>query len=347
MNRKKWMLVLILPVVLLISLLSAGLLLAKEDNEKDEGLTNYYDVSVNKGIAYVSYHQGKPVLNLFNEETNKNQKIIEIENDKRIVDPSFSADGKLLAFVVQSKDMENNPFSSVQVIDLETNKERELFSNQDLVTEVEFGRKDTSLFFLGAGTFTNYSPITGKRPHDFDIFEYSFETEGIEKLTDTKKYSMTSLVVSGDSTALYFQSDDDSEAKSAEEIFQMKQRIFSVSLDHPEQYSVFSDVEKETDIFDFAFTPDGKNFIYQAIANPDTGDTFQYELYLYSLESQEEKQLTYLESYASHPVISFDGQTLYFMVDSNFGKDNQEKWHFYKMDLKKRKADEIKLPFSN
>ncbi|WP_462412955.1 TolB family protein [Neobacillus sp. Marseille-QA0830] len=346
MNRKKWMLVLSVPALLLVSLLSAGLLLAKEDNEKDEGLTNQYDVSENNTIAYVSYKQGKPILNLFKNENDESQKILELENDKRILDPSFSADGKLLAFVVASKDMENHPYSSVQVIDLETQKARELFSNKDLVTEVEFGRNGESLFFLGAGTFTNYSPITGKRPHDFDIFEYSFDSKGIEKLTDTKKYSMTSLVVSGDDSTLYFQSDDDSEAKNADEIFQTKQRVFSVSLDHPEQYNVFSDSEKETDIFDFSFTPDGKNLIFQSVANPDSGGTFQYELYSYSMENKEEQQLTKMGSYASHPIVAADGEIVYFMVDAKFGKDNDGEWHLYKMDLNERNPDEISLPSS-
>ncbi|WP_042461528.1 PD40 domain-containing protein [Neobacillus dielmonensis] len=343
MNRKKWLIVLCVPALLLISLLTAGVLLAKEDTEKDEGLTNQYDVSVNKTIAYVTYQLGTPVLNVYNEENNERQTIVKLENDKRILDPSFSADGKLLAFVVQNKDMENDPFSSVRVIDLETKKTRELFSNKDLVTEVEFGKNDTSLFFLGAGTFTNYSPITGKRPHDFDIFQYSFTTEAIEKLTDMKKYSMTSLVVSGDGSMLYLQSDDDSQAKTAEEIFDTKQRIFSISLEDPGHY-VVSEPDKNLDIFDFAFTPDGKHLIYQAIANLESGGTFQYELYSYDFETKEGKQLTNMESYASHPVVAAEGQTVYFMVDSKFGKDNNGEWHLYKLDLEEKNPVEVFLP---
>ena len=107
--------------------------------------------------------------------------------------------------------------------------------------------------------------------------------------------------------------------------------------------SVISDPEREVSIFSFTITPDGNEFIFQSISNPDEGGIFEYELYKYNLDTKEEKQLTYYGKHVSDPVVSADGNTIYFMLDSNFAKGDSD-YHLYKMNIDGEQGVEIRLP---
>lgn len=72
-------------------------------------------------------------------------------------------------------------------------------------------------------------------------------------------------------------------------------------------------------------------------------NTILYELYKYNLESKEEKQLTHFGENVGHPVVSSDGETIYFMMDKNFAKGDPE-YHLYKMGIDGKQAREIVLP---
>ena len=105
------------------------------------------------------------------------------------------------------------------------------FREPGLVTELAFDPKDSELlFYLQAATFTNYSPIAGERPHDFDVHSIHLKDNVQTKYTDLKKYSMQSLQVSATDESVYVQMDDDENVQTAEDVFISKQRIFEIPL---------------------------------------------------------------------------------------------------------------------
>ncbi|MDZ5473595.1 hypothetical protein SM124_17910 [Bacillus sp. 31A1R] len=347
MVKKKTLVILfLLLVAITIGLIVAGLFLNKTENEKLQGLSQYYDVSSKNTIAYVMYRDGIPALRLYNKDEAINAEAIKLTSEQMILDPSFSPDGSTLAFISTFKDMKSELKSSVHLLDLRTQEIRELFNVPYIVTEIEYSPIGNSLFYLQAGTFENYSPIASERPHDMDILEYDLVQENHTQITNLKKYNMNSLTIAPDAKSVYVVMDDDADAETAEEIFNTKQRVFNISFDHPENPTIASDIEREEDIFSFTFTPTGNEMIFNSISNVDSGDTFQYELYRYNVDTKEEKQLTNLESYSTDPVIGHDGKTIYFMVDQNFGKRTPQ-YHLYKMTMDGNGLEEITLPNIN
>lgn len=123
----------------------------------------------------------------------------------------------------------------------------------------------------------------------------------------------------------------------------MNQRIFEIPMEKPDEMKVISDPNREVDVFTFDITPNEKEMIFQSISNYDEGGTFKYELFKYNIGSKEEKQLTYFGKHASDPIITDDGQTVYFMLDSNFAK-GEPVYHLYKMSSSGDNIKEIELP---
>lgn len=346
MKKKYLMILLIILLFITLSLVAMGLILDKTENEKQNGLADQFDVSSQNTFAYVNYANGKPQLFLYNEENAIDELVVELDEHTMIIDPSFSTDGSILAFVSTNKDKEKELTSTVHFLDLRSKEISDVFTDESTITEVEFKPDGSSLLYLRAGTFENYSPITGKRPHDFDVYEFDLDTSSHERKTDLSQYSIHSLQVSPDGKKVYLQRDDDSSVETAEDSFMARQRIFEIPLEYPEEMKVISDPEREVDVFSFTITPTGNEMIFQSISNPDSGGTFEYELFLYHLDSKKERQLTHLSKHASNPVVGADGKTIYFMLDTNFGNGGPVNY-LYKISFTGDQIEEIILPGSS
>ncbi len=346
MKKKNLMFLIVSLCSLTVALVVLGIFFNKTENEKQNGLSNHYDVSVQNSIAYVVYKEGKPQLFLHNEGGSMDTVVAEYDEEAMILDPTFSKNGSILAYITTNKDKETELISTVHFYNMEKKEITDVFTDPSTITEIEFKPDLSSLLYLRAGTFENYSPITGKRPHDFDVYEFNLNEKSHEQKTNLQQYSIYSLNVSPSGDRVYSGRDDDSDVKTAEDSFQVKQRIFEIPLDHPEGMSVISDPEREVSIFSFTITPDGNEFIFQSISNPNDGGIFKYELYRYNLDTKEEKQLTHFGEHVGDPVVSVDGRTIYFMLDRNFAKGDPD-YHLYKMNIDGEQSEEIVLRYSN
>lgn len=331
----------ILLCMMLGSLLFFNQWMDSRNNESKAGLTGHFDVSLQETIAYVTYEDGKPEIRLYDSANSMDSKIIELEDDKFILDPTFSNNGTTLIYIATNKDLEAELKSSVRQYDLESRVDRELFSVPFAITEIEFSPKGESLFYLQADVFQNYSPIASKRPHDYDVYEYKFSENQSIRHTNFKKYSMNSLKITGDGKSVFVQMLDDAHVETAEDSFNTIQRIFQIPLEQPTNLKVISDPNRQVDIFDFVFVPNENEIIYQSISNKDSGGIFQYELYKYNSETKEEQQLTHLKEYAANPKISAPYK-IYFMVDRRFGEREAE-YHLYVMNVDGTDVKKIKL----
>src|SRR5690625_756144 len=137
---------------------------------------------------------------------------------------------------------------------------------------------------------------------------------------------------------------DDEDADSADEIFDAKQKIFQIPLDHPNELTIISDENREAEIYDFTLLPRDKGIIFQSASNYAADDTFKYELYFQDLEGKEEIQLTELEEYTGRPIFSKNDEKIYFIVDKAFAKKHPD-YYLYKMDKDGKNIEEIQLKY--
>ena len=322
-----------------IAFIVLGLVFEKDENEKQNGLTGIYDVSIDGSIAYVAFDQGKAGIYLLD---GNEKPVIELPVDQTILDISFSKDGKKLAYVVSDKEMSRSSKSEVHLLQMETLADQLVFHEKALITELAFDPKDSELlFYLQAETFTNYSPVAGERPHDFDVHSIHLKENEHTKYTDLKKYNMQSLQVSATNESVYIQMDDDEHVQSAEDVFASKQRIFEIPLAAPDEKFVISDPAGEEDLYDFHLLPEREEIVYQAVGGTGPNGIFEYELFSYNWKTHETKQLTNLKEHASKPVAGPDNR-IYFLVDRQFG-ERQPLYQLYRMSEEGKDIEEVLL----
>lgn len=299
-----------------------GNMFAKEDYEKQNGLSDVFAVSSKGKLAFVQYRDGKPMLFIADDNGEMQELIDEKSEQHTISYLSFSVDGTKLVYVVNKKDLENNVTELFEYNLNDYTKQQILLQEENIITQAIFAPDGENLYLLSAGTFENYSPIARKNPHNFNIFRFNLKTKQLEQLTDLDSYSIGSLAVSRNGEKLYFTQADMSDDASAEEIFSSKQQIFEMELSNPDKLSVLKTIDQ--DIFDFAFSPDEKEIVFQAVAGENHRGIFMYELFSYNFETKKAKQLTHLNEFAGRPIFASDGSKVYFIVNFNFAGNKEE-----------------------
>lgn len=344
---RKSIVLLLLPILAItILLIIFGFVFQKSDDEKQQGRTSIFDVSANGTIAYVAYDKGKAGIYLKRDEETFDNPVLQLNTEQSIYDIVFTPDGSSLAFVSANKDVQTRLESSVKLLSLQTLTAEELFTDSALVTELAFDPQNQDmLFYLRAGTFENYSPIARAYPHEFDLYSYQRSSKSHRQFTELSKYSINSLTISPEGNSAYVQMPDDTHVETAEDTFEMKQRIFQIPLDGPKDMSVLSNENWEKDIYDFVIIPDQHAMIFQSVCQTGEEGIYEYELFYYDWDNGEEKQLTYLKEHASRPMISPQNDKVYFMVDKQFGKRKAD-YHLYRMDIDGENMEEVTLDIS-
>ena len=331
-------LLLILSSILLVTvvLIGIGILFNKDDNQKQQGLTDIYALSSDGEVAYVSYDKGQATINL-----NDQHELVQLPVEKEIADLIFSEDGTHLAYIVRNKDLENTTSSYIHMLELDSQNDELIYESENIITEIAFDPKNPEkLFYIQADDYTNYSPIASRRPHDFDIHSYDLNEKLHVKHTDLKEYGMASLEISAEKDSVYVQMNDYADNETAEETFESKERIFEISLDTPDEKTVISSPVEE-DVYDFILNPEKHSIIYQAVAGAADSGTYEYELFSLNWETNEVVQLTTLKKSTSKPLLGPEDK-IYFMVDRKFA-EREADYHLYRMNQDGSGVEEIQL----
>ena len=322
-----------------IFLIVLGFVFAKDENEKQNGLSAIYDVSLDGSVAYVAFENG--AAGIYIPDKNEGP-VVQLPVEQTILDIGFSIDGKKLAYVVTDKEMNSESGSAVHILHMDTFADQFVFREPALITELAFDPKDSEmLFYLQAETFTNYSPIAREHPHDFDVHSFHLKDHVQKKYTDLKKYNMRSLQVSPTDEIVYVQMDDDEHVQTAEELFAARQRIFEIPLQAPDQKTVISNPTGQEDVYDFVLLPEREEIVYQAVGGTGPNGIFEYELFSYNWKTYETKQLTNLKSYTAKPIMGPESQ-VYFLVDRQFGGRLPD-YEIYKMTADGKDVQEVLL----
>jgi len=339
MEKRNLTIIMTVVISLTIGLIVLGLIFNKSELEKINGFTGEFAISKDGTIAYVNYNEGEPELYLSN---NPHRPIITLDATKEITDLVFTPADSALFYIVNNKEIDSeNLGSTVFEVNINSLKINEVFTEEKLITEITFDPKDeTVLFYLRAGTFENYSPIARAYPHDFDIFSYSLDKKETTRHTSFEKYDMNSLQISDKEHIAYIQMTDDFDAETADELFEMKQKIFEISLEKPENVKVISESGVEQDIYDMFYIYEYETIIFQAVGSTSEKGIFEYELFALDLNENKKTQLTFLKEYTEHPVYSAHDDKIYFIVDKKFAKSYPE-YYLYRMNRDGSEMEEV------
>lgn len=304
----------------------------------NQGLARVMDVSPDdKQIAFSYYKDGVAAIYTSNLDGSNVKKFVEMKNVS-LLHPKFSTDGKKLLFLASPKGKENKE-QNLYVVDRDGKNKKQLTSTGDLVTDAVFSPDNQTIFYLQAGVFKNYSPIAGKRPHEYDL--YSINSNGAEKkqITNKKEYGMFDISVSTDGKSLWFTKNTDDEESQA---------LFNTSLDGKDTLNKFLPKDKigTPDMYDVALSKDNQQIVFSAVSTSSKDTTYEYELFSMDLATKQTEQLTNLKSYALSPVYLHKENKIFFLEDKSERKDNS-KLEMYTMDIGNKQITKIDLSVGN
>lgn len=342
---KRHSLIIILAIVssITIILVILGFKFSKTEMEKINGFSGLFTISENGDIAFANYNKGETEVYLHGKENNP---ILTLDAKKEITDMIYSPDGTALYYIVNDKELTQSSKleSVIYFIDINSLQQKELLRENKLLTEITFDPKDEDiLFYLGAEIFENYSPIARAAPHDFDIYSYSIKENDITRHTEFKKYSIDSLQVSHTEHIVYVQMADDFDAETADDIFEMKQKVFEIPLENPEKLNIVSDGAGVTDdIYDMFYIYQYDIIVFQAVSQTGADGIYKYELFELDLQNNKNTQLTYLTEHAAQPTYSAHDDQIYFIVDKQFAKQHSD-YYLYRMNRDGSDIEELHL----
>lgn len=104
--------------------------------------------------------------------------------------PVFSPKGDKVIFLSKGLSSETSDLCS---INLDNKQIKKLTDGKVYVTEAAFLSNGEKILYTGAGTITNYSPMTRKAPHDIDLYSMDQDGNNPKKLTDFHAYQFTGI----------------------------------------------------------------------------------------------------------------------------------------------------------
>lgn len=220
-------------------------------------------------------------------------------------DPSFSRDGKLIAYSVTNGNKEK---SSIWIIHSDgTNDHRVMAATEDSSHPV-FALDDKRLYFVRAGFFGHYSPIAREAKHDLDIFSVPIDGGEAAALTQQHFYSLQSLSMSPDGKSLLVSTTRYPIGPLLEEYVIDKptgpHKVF--------QPHVPGEPSSGPSIGSAVYMPNGFYILFIAASNTHGGD-YDYNVYrMSSVTGSELQQLTLRTGMANDVQAAPDGRSAIF-----------------------------------
>ncbi|WP_010529172.1 TolB family protein [Lentibacillus jeotgali] len=261
------------------------------------------------------------------------------DEGKSYINPKFSPDGDKIVFVEQWEEGEKEQkrrYSQLRIVDRTDQTVEILMNTRDYITEAAFSPDGELLYFLKAGVYKNYSPITSERPHDFDMFRMDLKTKEIEQLTSKKAYSMSSLELSSDGDRLMYKTYGNRDQLVLRSLKNGKEETIVPAGDF---------ASKEPIISSPTLSPDGEHAVFSDVAATDENGTFVYEGFRMDLDTRQAEQITSFHEHVSSPVFFHKQDKLIVTINKNFaGADPEYSYWQISADGEERNRITIAMP---
>ncbi|GGJ96140.1 hypothetical protein GCM10007063_18250 [Lentibacillus kapialis] len=308
-----------------------------------EGFTGYgqdIDISPDDSeLVFSHFRYGDATLYTVPVGGGKAKIVAEPEEGKSYINPAFSPDGELIAFI-EKWETEERRYSQLRIFNRESQTVKQRINTNGYVTEAAFSPDGRSLYFLKADVFKNYSSITGKRPHEFDIFRMDLTSGETEQLTDKNAYTMSSLDVTPDGKKLLYRTNEGSDDRLV---------LRSIDNSHVKMIVPMGDFASNSLIMSSpALSPDGEKIVFTGVAAKDENGTFIYEAFKMDLETEQAEQLTTFHEHVANSIFFHNEDKLVVTVDKNFtGADADNSYWQISADGEEHKRVPIDIPEDN
>lgn len=293
-----------------------------------EGLAPHAAISPDdREILFSWYKNGRASLYVADVNGGNVRRLTSAKRESHIK-AVYSHDGSKILFLAY-REKRGKPFSNICVMDANGSNLQRLTSGKQHITEAIFAPDGNTIYYLQSNFFGHYSPITGSRPHDFDIYSVNSDGTNSKKLTHLGSYRMYGLSVTPNGRWLAFAYDIFQETDHPFHFLDLKTEKLTSFRPHGQFYS------KELITSDFQLSPDSSAAAFVAVAPtpnrlaPNEVGGFKYELYLMDLKSRYSTQITKLRRNIDSPRFMHNWPRLIFIVNATWLLDDTPRYELW------------------
>jgi len=219
--------------------------------------------------------------------------------------PSFSADGKRIAFAYRPA---SETRSRIAIVNVDGSNLREWSPSGDDDFSPVFSPDGKTIVFGQSRYFGSYSPIAQPHSHAWDFYASDVDGRNVRQITNESFYtaSAPSISPNGKNMVVVTEGSD------------TPQHIAVYSLDHLGkpilmlQPHVRREADPKSPILGYPnYLPDGKSVLFMAAS--EGGRAFDYDVYRVDLKTGSVDRLTTGNGYATGLRVSADGKTAVFL----------------------------------
>jgi Tol biopolymer transport system component len=215
-------------------------------------------------------------------------------------DPTFSADGKRLAYMHSSK---IGVRAELVLANADGSGGKVLVPADDDNLQPAFVPDSDKIVFLRSGAFEHHSPLVDNRRHKFDLFVVDGNGH-VSALTDKQFYEISHVSVSMDGRQCIL----------AVSTYREGDHFLVMQIQKPETPAVsFQPVVPQGPspfpvLYNATWLPDGGSLLFMAASEPSAGGNFDYNVYRLTIAGGGVEQLTRLKGMMEGFSVSPDGK---------------------------------------
>lgn len=298
------------------------------DSHQD-GLAPHVSISPDdREILFSWYKEG--IASIYVADANGNNvRHLTTAKEESHINAVYSHDGKNILFLAYQVKSEG-PVSQICIMDSNGSNLRKLTSGNEHITEAIYSPGGRTIYYLQSNFFGHYSPITGSRPHKFDIYSLDIDRNETHQLTNMHEYEMFGLSVTSNGQELLF----GTYSSNGTEPFHR------ILINEPNIINSFGGKES----YDLGLSPDDKTIAFVMPSNGRRG--YIYELYLMDLESKYSRQITNLQRCVHSPCFMHRNPALIFVVEITW-PDRPIKYELWSVNSGGTNLSKIDLNMAN
>jgi len=284
-------------------------------------------------LAAVIRNGNRSSIYLVSVESGQAQRLTKSQDGDELT-PSFSADGKQIAFVWLPASAKH---SQISIVNTDGSDLRRWPTSEGSPSTPVFTPDGKKIVFRSSGWYGHYSPIAAPRPHGWDYFIANLDGSSVQQLTQNRFYDVSPPSVSPDGKLVLVVTEDS----------HVGQYFATYSVEDGKLLSSFRPhlphkEDNDGPILDNpVFLPDGKKFLFMAA--DQSKFEFSYEVYLSELGSSTVTQMTNRNGYAAGLTVSADGKRAAYLKTrfDLLGKPKETK--IYLLDVPSRTATPLEV----
>ena len=318
--------------LLLIGTIVFSLMRHEEPYRYFTGLGSTFELSPDDEQYLLSYYiDGKESIYQANVDGSDVMKLTDSPNERHH-QPRYSNDGETILFLANNNEERINTLYTANSNGSEPKRVSPVDTH---VSEAVFSATGEEIYFVGIPA-EEYNKAEGEATEGYDLYVAHLADGKVEQITDKDHFTMNFLSVSHNGKEVYYSLFDGT-----------KEKVTAFSIEDRTEKSAPGANQLPTDTYWFRYSPDGTKIAYTTVSD-ESRDTslFQYELFLFDIESGVTKRLTHLESSVVSPRFFKNQNKIAFLEYTNWPGAPEE--HALKIvDIETEEIQEIKLALSS